>query len=289
MACGDVLSEPGQYVLPQNLSCGGQGIKITASRVHLNMSGYALGPGIGPAILIQSALGCGEEGPTDVHINNGTITGYNNAAISLCNADSNHINAMVLTDRVTGVQLNQGSDDNDINGNYVSGNKYGLLILNGSNRNRFNTNVCNSNVDPFNVNGHSGCVFVTGAEIASSNNVISSNEMTGNGLFGVEIGRGIGNTIRGNTITETLRSNIGTGVRLVTLAQNNIVRSNTTTNNRLGITLQDGSGNLVQSNTAQFNTNFDLKETTPASGQTPCTVNTWKSNTFDTANEPCIK
>lgn len=314
VACGDVLDVPGQYALTGNLACGGTGVAIwiTASGVHLNMAGFTLqGTNQGRGILVSAAdavLPCvtASQGPTDVHINNGTVTGYD-AGITLCNGDGNHINGMSLTGNdVSGVVATGDSDDNIINGNNVSGNQYGLLLLNGSDRNRFNTNMCDSNVR---LDGstvlHSGCVFMAD----SSNNTIASNEMTGNGLFGVEISRGGGNTVRGNTILEsraagmrilntqsntilgnTCSRNNQSGIALLG-ASGNIVQGNTTEDNRFGIALNvlspdnpiPSTGNTVQGNTALSNTVWDLFD-----GSVGCDANIWKSNTFGTANEVCI-
>jgi parallel beta-helix repeat protein len=305
VACGDILSVSGQYVLTGNLVCNvNPAIRITASDVHLNMAGYTLtGGGSGRGILVSAPDADAQceiagAGPTGVHINGGTVTGYA-AGITLCNADGNHVNGMSsIGNAGSGIVATLDSDDNVINGNILSGNQYGLLLLNGSDRNRFNTNVCDSNVRlAGSVVQHSGCVFMAD----SSNNTVSSNEMTGNGMFGVEIARGGGNTVRGNTIVEsraagirvldtegntirgnTCDSNMQSGIALLR-AVGNRIQGNTTENNRFGIRLDDSTANTVQSNTALSNMVWDLFD-----GSAGCD-NTWKSNTFVTKNVPCIQ
>jgi parallel beta-helix repeat protein len=310
VACGDILSVPGEYVLTGDLACNvNPAIWITASGVYLNMAGFTLqGGGARRGILVSDQYADDDcqtagPGPTDVHINGGTVTGYV-AGITLCNADGNHINGMSLTgNSSSGIVATRDSDDNKINGNNLSGNQYGLLLLNGSDRNRFNTNVCDSNVR-LGADGqvlHSGCVFVNG----SSNNTVASNEMTGNGLFGVEIAGGGGNTVRGNTILESRAAGIrlintdGNTIRGNTCSSNgqsgialfdsngNTIQGNTTEDNRFGIALRDSTGNTVQSNTALSNTVWDLFQAFD-DGSMGCDANIWKSNIFATKDPPCI-
>jgi len=89
----------------------------------------------------------------------------------------------------------------------------------------------------------------------------------------------------GNTlISNTASGNAQDGIRLFA-ASNNILRANQTDgNHQYGIYVTEGSSsNLLQANKAHGNTTFDLDD-----DNATCDANTWKSNQFDTANQPCI-
>ncbi len=97
----------------------------------------------------------------------------------------------------------------------------------------------------------------------SSDDTLISNTATGNGIFGIGLfGSGSDSGSNGN-----------------------ILRSNQTDGNgRTGIVLDSfSSQNLMQANKAHNNGGFDLADNNPA-----CDANTWKSNSFTTANQPCI-
>ena len=295
VACGDILSAPGQYVLTGDImGCAGPGgggaIRITVSGVHLNMAGFTLEglggfPPAGRGIVVAVPNGCntGALGPTDVQINGGVIKGYS-SGILLCFASGNHISGMTLTENRYGV-LAISSHNNHVNGNNASGNQaLGFGVIRSSTGNRFDTNACNGN----SLEAFSGCFQVAD----SPDNTITSNEMVGNGKFGVQIsctnvvdpGCGGGNTVRGNTIVGTFRSESGAGRGINVLFSNgNLIQGNTSSSNRYGIALFQSTGNTVQSNTALSNTVIDLQS------NLGCDVNTWKSNTFGTKAPPCIQ
>jgi len=292
VACGDILSAPGEYVLTGNtLGCAGPGgggaIRITASGVHLNMAGFTLGgpggfPPPGQGIVVAAPNGCntGAPGPTDVHINGGTIKGYH-AGILLCFASGNHISGMTLTENRYGV-IALSSHDNQFSGNTVSGNQsLGFGVIRSSTGNKFTANTCNGNA----LEAFSGCYSLED----STDNTVTSNEMVGNGKFGVQIscttmdGCGGGNTIRGNTIVgTTLFGDPRPGITVL-FSNGNRIQGNTSGSNRFGIFLFQSAGNTVQSNTVLSNTLFDLWS------DLGCDVNTWKSNTFGTRSPACIQ
>ena len=69
-ACGDVLSEPGNYGLTGDLlACPGNAIVISASNVSLNLKGHSITCGS------TDWIGVLVTGVSDVQVKNGTITG----------------------------------------------------------------------------------------------------------------------------------------------------------------------------------------------------------------------
>lgn len=279
--CPYVITEPGEYVLGQDLSCAGNGIIIRASGVHLTLAGYTMtGPndGSGVGIWVQ---GTAAAPLTDVHINGGTVERFG-VGICLEYTNESHVNGMVSQDNVFGAFAGDGirlqnSHSNHVNGNtFVRNTGFGVRMLNADN-NQFNTNVVNDNIGLQRDGG-----FILGD--GSTGNRITSCDISGNGEIGVWIfdAASGGNTIQGCTINDNDALPDTAMAGIVVLSSGNTIRGNEVNRNRVGISLSvNARENLVQSNTALDNLLRDLQDFNLPSN---C-VNTWKSNTFVVDNE----
>jgi len=112
-------------------------------------------------------------------------------------------------------------------------------------------------------------------------NVLQSNWATHN-LEGIIVADTSKNQVLGNTVTD----NTYDGINLRLGAYGTLVKSNAVHDNGAdGIDLDWGAtNNFVDHNTATGNGANDLEDNNPA-----CDANTWKSNTFGSANQGCIQ
>ena len=83
-------------------------------------------------------------------------------------------------------------------------------------------------------------------------------------------------------ITNTASGNTGNGMS-VTGTANKLDTNGADTNTLAGITVS-GTANTIKKSTAQSNTGFDLEDTNPT-----CDSNVWRSSTFGTRSQTCIK
>ncbi|HEX4170307.1 MAG TPA: right-handed parallel beta-helix repeat-containing protein [Bryobacteraceae bacterium] len=122
---------------------------------------------------------------------------------------------------------------------------------------------------------------VLGIDLYSSTQTTVLNCTANNNIDGIVIEIG---SSQNTLISNTASGNEFDGIGLYAVS-NNILRANQTDGNYLhGIYVSEGSSsNLLQANKAHGNTVFDLED-----DNTACDANTWKSNSFDTANQPCI-
>jgi parallel beta-helix repeat protein len=254
--CGDVLEvDGGQYRLNGDLVCPAEGsvaaLTITGDGIHFNLRGYTITRDDDKGrSLTQGIAVMGE----DVHINGGSVVGIdcpaltdamrgNCAAIRLFNASGVRINGMSLNGNIIGVALFTGDEAQGarIHGNDITGNLRLGIVLNGSaDGARITGN------DLSDTGGFAPVGSGTGYEGASTGvsligNVANNCALTGIRLFGTAaLGPAQGNTVRGNT---TL-NNGGAGiVLLAAFAETSRPRDN-----------------LIQSNTAFGNGNYDLGE-----------------------------
>lgn len=131
-----------------------------------------------------NVIGIVVAGLTEVHTNNGTVTGCG-TGILLSGGGSHHLNGLTATGNVCcggggtgdGIRL-EASHDNHINGSSASLNHAVGVRMVGSDRNRLNMMVINSNEGPPTCGG----VLL----VNSDNNVVSSSDISDNGDFGVE-------------------------------------------------------------------------------------------------------
>ncbi len=316
VGCGTTSSADGeQLILTGNLSCAGTAVTITHDKVHLDMQGFTIdgdGTGIGIHVIgPTNNLPCGPlSGPSGFHINGGTVTEFDHG-IFLCRSDTAHINDMTFTlNDLAGILIsrastggNSGPSDHRINGSTLSLNgcvggcqagevfEGGLVVISASGNVIRGMNIHDNN--------RYGVLFRT----AGGNRITSSQviDNVGTGIFSDRAG---GNTIQGNNIegngdgvravfgggSETIRgnnisNNSGDGIFIVG-SPNSLVRGNTVNGNDSGIVLDKNVGSLLQGNTALGNTVVDLSDNNNNVVVVGTCVNTWKSNTFVTEDDP---
>ncbi|HEY6352527.1 MAG TPA: NosD domain-containing protein [Candidatus Angelobacter sp.] len=256
--CGTVISQPGHYILANDLSCGGpvptarvvpsssllptapvilkqaptggatDGIDIVADHVDLLLNGHTIA---GSSNNTGISVGVGvPSGNSHVHIiGPGTITGFQ-AAIGFEQVSHSSVSDVTATNNFAG---------------FVAGGGFttGCALACPSTQDDFQGNTAIQNEASFLLQGANDSTF-------GDNNA--------SGAFG------------GIVVF------IGTG---------NDVRENTTSGNQIGILVFAGNGeNDITHNTAQNNAMVDLED-----DNTNCGSNTWKHNAFGTATQPCIQ
>jgi parallel beta-helix repeat protein len=265
-ACGTTISQPGHYILANDLSCGsspvapttgganplatwgplhnpldgstvvlphpassGDGIDIVADHVDLALNGHTIdGGGFGS----NGILVGGTSGNAHVHIvGPGTVTGFG-AGVFFQQVSFSSVSDVTAT------------------------NNFFDFVLGG--------------VNP-------SCVPACSATKNDFQGNTASNSLAGFLLIGAN-----DNTLRDNNVSST-----EFGILLIVGAGND-VRANTANGNGGGIVLGfffgpgDATDNDITHNTAQ-NNSTDLFDENPN-----CDSNTWKHNVFGTANQACI-
>ncbi len=283
-------------MLTADLACTGTAVHIHHDNVHFNLGGFTIsGDGTTGTGIHVNGVVCPAR--SAVHINGGTVTGFD-VGIDFCKVTKSHINGVTVTsNKSVGILLQEGSDNNRINGSTVSFNGTGAqltggVILNNSNRNAIHTMDINNNRSPgvffrfanFNRITSSEIIdnVVTGISPKGSDGItIQSNNISGSNQ-GISIATGEGVTIRGNTSSD----NSVVGIKIFGV-KDSVVRGNIAKiNTRFGIEVAGNSfDNLLQSNTALGN-GTDMKDPNAAAGGTSPCDNTWKSNTFVTKTDP---
>jgi parallel beta-helix repeat protein len=216
-----IIDQPGHYVVTENLSApaGLTAITIQTGHVHLSLNGFTLAGPInaandcveGVAGLGIEVVGTPEDPVVGVHITDGTVQGFA-YGIRLFNASANHLNAVTATATCFfGIHL-QNAKDNHVNRNTASRNFGSGVGVGNSTGNTFHRNTVNDNAQTSEANF--GYFFAF-----SHGNVISANDISGNGVGGS--GDGIflvesnNNTIR----TSTLNRNEYAGIELEVISQ----------------------------------------------------------------------
>ena len=253
VACGDVLSEPGNYYLAGDLVCPSPALRIQASNVDLNLGGHTLkaNDANGAGIVVGDCESA--RAFSDIHISNGIIDGFV-WGIHACYLNELRIDHMELIHSNTALDLLYVYQS-DINTSVFNG-KATAVALNSAFSNRFHGNRLGG------VEGD-GCDM--GYHLRSSNyNILTNNEITGcDGEAGI-----------------LLDSPDGFG------SQSNIVRGNLIGGGaKYGILAREGSvANIFQANRVK-----GVTSVADVSDLTGCETNTWKANQFETANPPCLK
>lgn len=266
--CGTVITQPGHYILANDLSCGGapvsgvigapnpsgwwnnvqtplsgsapvtshppvsgDGIDILSDHVEVQLNGHTIDGGGSGNVGISVGVGL-PSGNSFVHIvGPGTITNFS-AGVEF---------EQVSFSSVDNVTANNNGADFAIGGGFAAGC----------------AEACPSTKDDF------------------TGNTVSVAE------FGFLLDGANNNTLRDNSA-----SNSFIGIFLAIAAMGNDVRANTTSGNEGGIVLGlEGGGatnNDITHNTSLGN-GVDLFDANP-----DCDSNTWKHNVFGTANQPCI-
>jgi parallel beta-helix repeat protein len=164
-----------------------------------------------------------------------------------------------------GIQL-EASSNNQVLDNRIEDNREVGLFLRGSNSILRNNSVIRNGFGGINVDGTSG--FANG-------NVVESNVVSDNAVYGIGLWRGANNVFRSNTVTQ----NHIVGIMLTDHSTKNLIETNTVLKNGGSgiIIIGNSSQNTIRQNTARGNgdgvKDFDLYDM--ASG------NVWQDNTYD--------
>jgi len=263
--CGTVISQPGHYILANDLNCGGP-VAPTSGPVNPAL--------VTPWQQMQNPFsGSGGQAPTpnpasapfgilitadhvDLALDGHTISGNFNAftvgiAVSFFASSGNshvHITGPgTVTQWFVGVLL-VGDSFSSVAEVTADTNGAGFLDISGS-KNAFDGNTATNNA--FFTMFAGGITLLGATDDSVRNNTISSN------VFGIVVEGGTGNDVRFNTVT----NNFGVGIGIA--ATDNSIFHNTAQNTVGGPDLSDLNAN--------------------------CDSNTWKHNTFGTADQPCIQ
>jgi len=129
-----------------------------------------------------------------------------------------------------------------------------------------------------------GIIMINAGDNEIHHNIIDANTV----MVGITPGVGIAmlNSHGNNVHQNEINGNGADGVSLQFNSSDNVVMHNVTNNNTgAGIAVTVGAGdNVMKMNDATGNGSFDLKDLNPA-----CGTNLWRSDTFGTASQPCIK
>jgi parallel beta-helix repeat protein len=201
--CSTVISQPGTYVVANDLSCFFEdGIDIVADHVILMLNNHQIvafsdygffGNGISVGIGVQS-------GNSHVQIlGPGTITGFN-GGVNFEQVSFSTVRDVTATSNFFGIIVNGGfgagcaqacpSTKNVFQGNTATFNDQHGFTMNGANDNSFRENNASNNL-----NGAGLLVFT------ASGNDLHANIANGNGGSGISVSAGTAtdNTINGNT------------------------------------------------------------------------------------------
>jgi hypothetical protein len=197
VTCGSTIAAPGQYYLAGD--CGGGGITIAASDVHLKLDGHTItGPGA-DGIFALGVSRLDIQGP-------GTITGYQ-----------------------LGMELSQVTDSHVEKVTTTNNHAFGVAVVFSQN-DRFTDDVATSNSHTGFAQGSSSGIDYD--HVTASNNTgrgisiglfggsntathIDGSTANGNGVYGIELAGGAtanhvnGNTALGNTVNDLADQNAG--------------------------------------------------------------------------------
>jgi parallel beta-helix repeat protein len=260
--CGTVISQPGHYILANDLSCGGapvsavlpntgplpttpvifpldppsgptDGIDIVADHVDLLLNGHTIDGGGSGNVGISVGAGVAS-GNSHVHIGGpGTVTGFAGGIVF----------EQVSFSSVSDVTATNNGFDFLLGGGFNAG--CGLACP--STKNDFQGNTATISEAGF---------FLEGAT---------------------------DNTLRDNNVSGTF-GGIVLGIFATAADAGNDIRDNTASGNDIGILIGfTATDNDITHNTALNNAIVDMEDF-----NANCDSNTWKHNTFGTANQPCI-
>ena len=328
LACGAVVTA--NTVLDSDIgACPSGGLVVGADNIVVDLNGHRV---FGRTGTFVDGFGIYLKGRTGVTVRNGTVSDFDGGVV-IEGGEQNTVEYVNARDNIgrIGVSLaGEGiailsSRNNRIFGNNVFGNApfagIGLYTLIDSSHRRetggpSSGNLIDSNTITQNILDPQGGTVNTQnhgirAENNSTHNTYVNNRVADNGLDGIGLFRGSGNSvIRGNIFTghgffrTALRR--GSGIIIFNEANNNLVEHNLVTNNadngislRPTVTVASGvvpgsMNNIVRNNTALFNgtrpalpspifgSAFDLHD-----GNPNCDNNQWLDNRYITVNQPC--
>jgi hypothetical protein len=284
--CGDVLDvDHGQYRLTGDLVCpftlgsGFAAVHITGEGVHFNLDGYMITRDDDSGVFLR--MGIAVSG-ANAHINNGSIVDINCpfandpncSAIRLFEAPGARINGMSLHNNNTGIAAlsDANADGARIHGNDITRNlSSGIGFFGTADGARITDNDLSDTYGlvPDFGNGYIG----TSDDVSLIGNVANNCTAAGILLFGDEaFPPAQRNTVRDNTTLDNGRAGIGAvGATEATRPRDNLIQSNTSFGNNLGVSLAD------------------LNEAVVGVGTAADCLNTWKDNDFGVALLDCIE
>ena len=265
---------------------------VGASGITVNLGGHAVtcGPVPNP---IDGLAGIGIFGQTNDHVTNGEVKNCE-LGIQIISGGSHELsNLNVHNNGRIGIEFDAGSNNavrntiSSFNGSGFPGigvavsqsafnkldqlqieqNAFGIILAGGADNNVVTSSFLLRN-------------GVAGILIAGSNNTIDQSTKVTQSVVGILVHSSTGNTIRATSSSQNAYGiDLGPGVTNTTIQS-----SDASNNSRVGIWLGIGAtSNLIMSNKAFGNGFLDLED-----DNLDCDANTWKSNQFSTANQPCI-
>ena len=327
--CGNEITEPGDYFLPNDLFCPGDGILVTADDVEINLNGFTIwGPGIdaGTFIGIGTTDGANCVAVTRLEIeggndsdddsdddsdgdsdddsdgdsdgdHGGTVRGFDEG-IHICGKEAS-VKGVTATDNRVGMFFEQGEDIDVVN-NHIENNgadqevSWGLIISQSKDIEVVGNVVSGNESDRFEMSTPS--TFCGGIQVTSGSENINI----------------IDNKVNGNGSEPRLgdRFNGGGFAIFISGSSHNIVvdDNNVDDNFRIGVGVF-GDDNTIEDNTVNQNdvvgirvfnsANNNTLEDNEASGNggdfdlrddnPNCDNNDWDDNTFGTSNQSCIQ
>jgi parallel beta-helix repeat protein len=274
--CGEVLNQPGEYVLTTNLDCSGatgdyNGVTITASNVNFHLAGHTIASSDCDTNRNISGIAVAG-GLTNVKIDGGAIIGFNDGIV-LASSFSQVKGMTVQNACVFGIAV-QGSN-NVVQTNVVTGSGSDGIILSPATRANITSNYSSGNKR----------AGIAVSDFAYDNtiekNVLNNNGGTGEGA-GVIVFNGTKTMIRYNTAN----NNDFAGIRIASATNPRneagpltTVMGNTVSGNaNVGIWIQANAPlSSVSANTAFGNGDTDLLDEVYS-----CGTNTWLNNLFMT-------
>jgi hypothetical protein len=270
IACGDVLGPGETFQLEADLDCSGglfQRPALILDGATLDLNGYAV-------ICHRFHIGCMVLTGEGARLLNGTVGGSTHEVIVVGGIGGHAVRNVTLGGADGPLRL---TSDNNVLINVRTTSAYtpAFRIMGHNNRLRDNVVGCRF-VD-------AGCIDVFG-----NGNLLVENVVTFEGDPG-----GAGFSVRGSNNRLTRNVAVGGGDRpdgIRVSGTGNVIENNVTLDNEAvggdgpstGI-LVSGTGNVIRNNVAVDN-DLDLQDT-----HGECVSNTWRRNTFETSDPPCIE
>ena len=257
---------------------------VAASGITVNLGGHAV------TCAVATAIGIEILDQTNDHVTNGEVENcYFGIEISL-GGGHELSNLNVHNHGGAGIDL-KASSNNDIRNTISSSNSaFGVFLESDAAFNKLDhLQIEQNSIDGILIAGGADNNVVTssfllgnlfGINIAGNNNTIDQSTKVTQSVVGILVHSSTGNTIRATSSSQNAYGiDLGPGVTNTTIQS-----SDASNNSRVGIWLGIGAtSNLIMSNKAFGNGFLDLED-----DNLDCDANTWKSNQFSTANQPCI-
>jgi parallel beta-helix repeat protein len=274
--CGQVLDQPGEYVLTTNLDCSGatgdyNGVTITASNVNFHLAGHTIASSDCDTNRNISGIAVAG-GLTNVKIDGGAIIGFNDGIVLA--SSFSHVKGMTVQNACVFGIVVQGSN-NVVQTNAVTGSGSDGIILSPATKAIISSNYSSGNKR----------AGIAVSDFAYDNtiekNVLNNNGGTGEGA-GVIVFNGTKTMIRCNTTN----NNDFAGIRIASAPNSNneagpltTVMGNTVSGNaNVGIWIQANAPlSSISGNTAFGNGDTDMLDEVYS-----CGTNTWLNNLFKT-------